>query len=110
MFLSLFLIFCIKTILINSFYLDNSAVFLPSTIAQQNSNLIYKKFNINRDFSSQNPRFCVFLCLKYDACTSFYIVGGACVFGLSYDVTAFANGDYVTPDANAPLKIKGLSF
>ena len=40
---------------------------------------------------------CAFTCTRYEACTSFYVDDGACVFGLRDDVTELANGDDVTP-------------
>ena len=44
------------------------------------------------------PKFqCSSTCSKYEACTSFYVDDGACVFGLQDDVTELANGDDVTP-------------
>ena len=48
------------------------------------------------------------LCSKYDACRSFYVDDGACVFGLSYNVTEFANGDDVTPADGQMLMTKRL--
>ena len=44
------------------------------------------------------PKFqCSSTCSKYEACASFYVDDGACVFGLRDDVTELANGDDVMP-------------
>ena len=72
-------------------------------------NLAFKKLTISQlGFSSRNiAASCVILCQKYDACKSFYVEDGACVFGLSDDVRVFLNGDDVTPANDRNLTTKG---
>ena len=74
-------------------------------VNEQNSGLFYKKV-LGRKSSLQWAA----LCSKHDACRSFYVDDGACVFGLSDDVTEFANGDDVTPADGQMLKTKGNIF
>ena len=38
---------------------------------------------------------CTLVCTKYEACKSFYVHDGACVFGLLAEVTALVNGNFV---------------
>ena len=71
-------------------------------LGSQISGLSYKKI-LGRKSSLQWAA----LCSKHDACRSFYVDDGACVFGLSDDVTEFANGDDVTPADGQMLKTKG---
>ena len=48
-------------------------------------------------------------CSNKDYCKSVYEDGEACVFGVD-DVTAFEEGEMVTPDPNQVLRVKGEFF
>ena len=62
--------------------------------AGSSSGLKFKKIEGRKAIRSTE---CAIRCSKHDACRSFYVDDGACVFGLRDDVTEFANGDDVTP-------------
>ena len=49
---------------------------------------------------------CTFACTSEDNCKSVYMDGEACVFGVD-DVTAFEEGEEVTPDSSQVLRVKG---
>ena len=52
---------------------------------------------------------CALICAHHDNCKSVYVDGEACVFGVD-DVTAFEEGEVVTPDPSQGLKLKGRSL
>ena len=49
---------------------------------------------------------CAKVCTNEEQCKSVYVDGEACVFGVD-DVTAFEEGELVTPDSNQVLRVKG---
>ena len=83
----------------------NQNKYATKSIGEQRPGLVYKKI-LGRKSSLQWAA----LCSKHDACRSFYVDDGACVFGLSDDVTEFANGDDVTPADGQMLKTKGKAI
>ena len=48
------------------------------------------------------------MCLNEDSCESFYMDGGACVFGVSGDVTAFSEGVNTDPDGEQRIQAKSM--
>ena len=49
---------------------------------------------------------CAKVCMNEDSCKNVYVDGDACVFGVD-DVTAFEEGEMVTPDTSQVLRVKG---
>ena len=78
-----------------------SSYFEETILTEQDQDLNFKKID-GRKSKLQWAA----LCSKHDACRSFYVDDGACVFGLSDDVTEFANGDDVTPADGQMLMTK----
>ena len=90
-----------------------SAKFLPVTVAEISGIYQYKKMGTSSYFglSGQNSKAkCAIVCLHEDECRSFYTDSGACVFGVTSDVTAFKNGEEVTPDEDQKIQVKGKIY
>ena len=96
----LFVLFCGNFEITKASAVDQTKFSLKS-VNEQTPGLTYKKV-LGRKSSLQWAA----LCSKHDACRSFYVDDGACVFGLSDDVTEFANGDDVTPADGQMLMTK----
>ena len=81
--------------------------FTKSVVNQQNG-ISYKRLGSSyfgrRGTVSQI--LCAHVCMNEDSCKSVYVDGETCVFGVD-DVTAFEEGELVTPDLNQVLRVKG---
>ena len=102
---SLFLISCFIFALKYAESLPKRSVFKEKPMLEQVAGLKFKKIVGMRSKSE-----CAIRCTKRDACRSFYVDDGACVFGLRDDVTEFANGDDVTPADRQILMTKRKSL
>ena len=83
------------------------ANFFKELASDQSSGMIFKRMTAL--FFGQAPPNsvqCAFACMKDDNCTSVYMDGQDCVFGFN-NVTAFEEGELVTPDPRQVLKMKG---
>ena len=83
--------------------------FTKSVVNQQNG-ISYKR--VGSSYFNRKPinmHLCVFACTSEDNCKSVHFDGEACVFGVD-DVTAFEEGEMVTPDPNQVLRVKGEFF
>ena len=72
------------------------AFFVPETVAQHSGKIQYNKIATSSYFGliGQNSNLqCSEVCLHEDSCEGFYIKDGACVFGVSGDVTAIEKGE-----------------
>ena len=94
---------CLQFLIQQTVGIENK--FSLRALSQQEDGLVFKKIE-GRKGKLQWAA----LCSKHDACKSFYLDDGACVFGLSDDVTEFANGDDVTPADGQMLMTKRKSF
>ena len=87
-----------------------AAKFVQETVAQQNTITGYKKIGTSSHFGlfGQNSKTqCSEVCLHEDDCRSVHMEGGACVFGVSGDVTAFhGEGVNTTPPQDQIIKTK----
>ena len=81
------------------------AKYTKKTLSQQVMGLTFRKIEGRKARAE-----CAVRCSKYNACRSFYVDDGACVFGLRDDVTEFANGDGVTPVDGQMLMTKRKQF
>ena len=87
-----------------------TAQFSTETAEQQNG-LSYKR--VGSSFFGRSGRVsqlqCAKVCVNEDNCKTVYVDGEACVFGVD-DVTAFEEGEVVTPDPSQVLRVKGKSL
>ena len=59
-------------------------------------------------FGTNSKTQCSEVCLNEDSCESFYMDGGACVFGVIGDVNAFSEeGEEAYPNGNHTIQVKG---
>ena len=91
---------CLTMVVVDTFGITQDK-FTSRPFAHQEYGLTYKKIEGRKSRMQWAA-----LCSKHDACRSFYVDDGACVFGLSDDVTEFANGDDVTPADGQMLMTK----
>ena len=104
-FVGLFLLFGI------SFATIKTGKFSSDTVGQRLDITEYKKIGTSSYFGlrGRNSKFkCAEVCNKEDSCESFHLDGAACVFGVTDDVTAFAEGDEADPDAEQRIYVKGV--
>ena len=90
-------VLCIFSTITASWASEISDKYKMQAIGYLADTLFFKKIEIQNLVVRKVVPVCSFKCTKYDACLSFYVEDGACVFGLRDDVTEFANGDDVTP-------------
>ena len=93
-----------------AFGISEKAKFYKAFVSDQESGIVYKRvaawyFGLVPPNSVQ----CVFACMNEDNCTSVYMNGEACVFGLR-NSTAFEEGEVVTPNPNQTLRVKGRAI
>ena len=91
-----------------NFVNTEKANFYSEFVSGQESEILYKRIE-GSYFGQVPPNLvqCAFACTTKDNCTSVYVDGEACVFGVD-DVTAFEEGELVTPDPRQILRIKGI--
>ena len=84
-----------------------NATFYTELVSDQQIGVQYKRVN-GSYFGPVPPNSvqCAFACTNEDNCKSVYVDGEACVFGV-YDVTAFGEGELVSPDPRQRLRVKG---
>ena len=108
-----------KTVFFTLFFLFNfahaakkAANFISETVAQRSDIITgYKKIGTSSYFGlfGRNSKTqCSEVCLNEDSCESFYMDGGACVFGVSGDVTAFSEGVNTDPDGEQRIQAKSM--
>ena len=88
-----------------------SARFVSETVAQGSDIIQYKKIGTSSYFGlfGRNSKIqCAEVCLNEDSCESFYMEGGACVFGVSGDNTAFAEDETANPNSEQRIQVKGM--
>ena len=93
-------------------YTKKQAKFVTETAVEQTDVNSYKKIGTSSYFGliGQNSKAkCAIVCLHVDNCRSVYVEDGACVFGVSGDVTAFdddGNSEETTPPEGQLVKVK----
>ena len=82
--------------------------FSPESAAEQQNITTYKRVSSTYDFEQGQPNLvqCAFPCTDHNNCKSVHINNEACVFGVD-DVTAFEEGELVTPEPGQVLRVKG---
>ena len=84
------------------------AQFSTESLSGQQNGLLFKR--VGSSFFGRGRRIsqlqCAKVCMNEVNCKSVYVDGEACVFGVN-DVTAFDEGELVTPDPRQVLKMKG---
>ena len=96
-----------------AFSAKKAANFVSETVAQQTDIVKYKRIGTSSYFGlfGRNSRTqCSQVCLNEDSCESFYMDGGACVFGVSGDVIAFEEGKEAIPDGEQIIQVKGIIY
>ena len=89
-----------------------AANFVSEIVAQRSDIPRYKKIFRSSYFGlfGQNSRTqCSEVCLNEDSCESFYMDGGACVFGLNSGFPAFDEGEPADPDGQQRIQAKSKS-
>ena len=88
------------------------AEFVFETVGDRSDIISYKKIGTSSYFGliGQSSKMqCSEICLNEDSCKSFHIDGGACVFGVSGNVTAFEReGENATPDTEQRIFAKRM--
>ena len=87
--------------------------FSTETVGQRLDIAEYKKIGTSSYFGlrGRNSKFkCAEVCNKQDSCESFHLDGGACVFGVSGDNTAFREGERANPNSEQRIQVKGMCF
>ena len=91
-----------------------AAKFVLESVDQRSDiNVNYKRIGTSSYFGlfGRNSRTqCSEVCLNEDSCESFYMEGGACVFGVSGDNTAFAEGETANPNSEQRIQVIGMCF
>ena len=83
------------------------AKFYSESVSNQRSEIFYKRMaGWHFGPAPINSVQCAFACQKNANCKSVYVDGEACVFGVN-DVTAFEEGELVTPNQSQNIRIKG---
>ena len=77
--------------------------FYTKSVAKHGNGNVYKRVGSSCKISKLQ---CAKACANEPNCKSVYVDGKACVFGVD-DVTAFVEGEMVTPDPNQKLSVKG---
>ena len=86
------------------------AKFYSESVSNQQSEIFYKRMaGWHFGPAPINSVQCAFACKKNDNCKSVHVDGEACVFGV-HDVTAFEEGELVTPNQSQNIRIKGKFF
>ena len=86
------------------------AKFYSESVSNQRSEIFYKRMaGWHFGPAPINSVQCAFACMNEDNCTSVYMDGEACVFGLR-NSTAFEEGEVVTPNPNQALRVKGRAM
>ena len=90
--------------------ISEKAKFYKAFLSAQESGIVYKRV-AGWYFGPVPPNAvqCAFPCMIEDNCTSVYMDGEACVFGLR-NSTAFEEGEVVTPNPNQTLRVKGRAI
>ena len=82
--------------------------FYTESVAEQPDTISFKR--VGSSYFGRNGRIsqlqCARVCTNEEGCKSVYVDGETCVFGVD-DVTAFVEGEVVTPDPNQVLRVKG---
>ena len=84
------------------------ANFLKEHASDQRSGTVFKRMTALLFFFCQSPPNsvqCAFACMKEDNCTRVYMDCQHCIIGFD-DVTAFEEGEEVTPDPSQVLRVK----
>ena len=85
-----------------------SAKFSSESVPENQNGLSYKR--LGRSFFGRDRKIsqiqCAKVCMNEDNCKTVHVDGEACVFGVD-DVTAFEEGELVTPDPSQVLNVKG---
>ena len=106
---AIFMLLCVsvKTV----FSTSTTTKFSVSSLAEQENGISYKRLGSSyfgrRGTVSQI--LCANVCMNEDSCKSVYVDGETCVFGVD-DVTAFEEGELVTPDPRQALRVKGANL
>ena len=86
------------------------AKFYSESVSNQRSEIFYKRMaGWHFGPAPINSVQCAFACKENENCKSVYVDGEACVFGVD-DVTAFAEGQLVTPNQSQNIRIKGKAL
>ena len=107
-----FKLFLIKLLLVFglSYASKKTAKFVVETVAERSDIKSYKKVGTSSYFGlfGQNTKAkCTIVCLHEDNCRSVHMEGGACVFGVGGDVTAFEeDGEDVHPNRGQRIHAK----
>ena len=84
-----------------------TAQFSTESVAEQQIGLSYKR--VGSSYFGRGRRIsqlqCAKVCMNEANCKRVYVDGEACVFGVD-DVTAFEEGELVSPDPRKALKVK----
>ena len=95
-----------------SFTAKKAAKFTSETVSERSDVIKYKKIGPSSYFGlfGLNSRTqCSEVCLNKDSCGSFHMDDGACVFGVSGDVTVFEeDGVGVDPDGEQRIQTKSM--
>ena len=90
------------------------AKFVAETVDHERTDTIeYKKIGTSSYFGliGQNSIIqCGEVCLNEDSCESYYMEGGACVFGVSGDSHAFEEGEETNPEDGQRIRAKGMFY
>ena len=104
--IAIFMLLCvsIKTV----FSTITTTKYSTRSLAEQQNGILYKR--LGSSFFGRSGRIsqlqCAKVCTNEEQCKSVHVDGEACVFGVD-DVTAFEEGELVTPDLNQVLRVKG---
>ena len=104
-----FLAFCLCHTV---FGVENKARFIAETVADQIDVVRFKKVATSLSFGllGENSMVqCAIVCFNEDTCVSVHMDGGACVFGVTANVTAFdEDGEDTTPTQDQIVKAKSM--
>ena len=96
----------------NAFAAKKAAKFAMETVYQRSDIIEYKRIgpSLYFGFFGQSSKIqCAVMCLNIDSCESFHMDGGACVFGVSGDVTVFyEDGEEVDPEREQRIFTKSM--
>ena len=104
------LVFCVFVAFDVAFAAKKAAKFVSEIVNDRTDITAYKKIGTSSYFGlfGHNSNIqCAEVCLNKDSCVSFYMDGGACVFGLSGEFQAFEEGEEANPQDGQMIQTKG---